>query len=188
MDNQEAQNPQVEKVLTEYHTVVDAYIATIQRGWSKFVVEYTVLNVLNKNYENKDVLDLACGDGIYSRKFADVGAKSVTGVDVTIEMIEKAKCYSARYQNVEYLIEDCLQLDLKKQFDVVSAIFLLNYSKTKDELRGFAKTIKKHLKPDGIFIAFNDNPDSTNTPEDHKKFGWQKLTLSEGEAKDGDEV
>jgi SAM-dependent methyltransferase len=58
-----------------------------------------------------DVLDLACGQGIAARALARGGAATVTGVDVTAEMIEAARRYeSAEPLGIRYLIDDAQAL------------------------------------------------------------------------------
>lgn len=37
----------------------------------------------SSNIEGKKVLDLACGDGYYSRYAKDIGANTVVGVDIS---------------------------------------------------------------------------------------------------------
>lgn len=46
------------------------------------------------------ILDLACGQGFFSREFAKAGAK-VIGVDVSKELIDFAKKYSSRSKNLK---------------------------------------------------------------------------------------
>jgi hypothetical protein len=44
------------------------------------------------------------------------------------------------------------------QFDVVMGVYLLNYARSDDELRGMARSIAARLAPGGRFVGINDNP------------------------------
>jgi 2-polyprenyl-3-methyl-5-hydroxy-6-metoxy-1,4-benzoquinol methylase len=55
----------------------------------------------------KDVLDVACGEGHYTRKLRQAGAARVVGVDVSARMIELARAQEgAEPLGVEYRVED----------------------------------------------------------------------------------
>ena len=43
---------------------------------------------------NKDVVDIGCGGGIYSRGFISLGARTVTGVDSSAQYLEEARLAS----------------------------------------------------------------------------------------------
>ena len=82
------------------------------------------------------VLDLACGDGFYTRQLKDRGAARVVGVDVSAEMIALAeKQESLESKGIEYLCADVATLPDLGAFDVVTAAFLLHYSGPKSPLQ-----------------------------------------------------
>ncbi|UCD14691.1 MAG: methyltransferase [Thermoplasmatales archaeon] len=64
--------------------------------------------------ENKTVIDLGCGTGIFSVGAAITGAKKVTGVDVDKNVITIAKEY-ARENNlgIEFTVKDVKDVDIK---------------------------------------------------------------------------
>lgn len=104
------------------------------------------------------VLDLACGDGFYTRKVKQAGALEVTGVDLSAEMIKLAEAEErARPLGCKYLHCDVAALELSAQFDLVVAMYLLNYAKTKEELLRFVEVAYTMLRPGGRFVGFNDN-------------------------------
>jgi len=72
----------------------------------KRLIEPSQLRLLNLR-GGEAILDLACGNGQFSREMADLGAK-VVAVDVSPRMIENAKSRSAGYENrIEYQVVDC---------------------------------------------------------------------------------
>src|SRR5947207_2325510 len=81
-----------------------------------------------------DVLDLACGTGIYSRLLFQNGARRVTGVDRSSAMIEQARALTDPGLPVKYLLGDVAALPRLGEFDVVNASFLLNYAEDRQQL------------------------------------------------------
>jgi ubiquinone/menaquinone biosynthesis C-methylase UbiE len=107
----------------------------------------------------KSILDLACGEGFYTRKFKDQGAAKVVGVDISQKMIELAREEETRkFQNIEYILGDVLELGEIGSFDLVVASYLLNYARSSEELLKMCKSIFANLKPGGRFVTINSNP------------------------------
>lgn len=175
------------KTKNEYNILGEAYVKSKSFPWRKVIEEYTIFNILNKNWKGLDILDIACGSGHYSMKYASEGAHYVQGVDISDKMIEIAKQGSVNTKNVEFLCADAANLNTDKKFDVVSAIYLISYAKNRDEIANFAKIIKKNLKSDGVFIGFNDHPDNPITQENFKKYSITKAPINgQGALKEGD--
>ena len=125
----------------------------------------------------KSLLDLACGDGFYTRKFRRAGADPVVGVDLSPEQIGKAQAIEEEEQlGVAYLAEDVASLDLNQRFDVVTAIHLLHYLENEGELAAVLRKIHDTLVDGGRFVTMIANPDfdlNRHDPEDSKaKFAY----------------
>ncbi|MEN8214813.1 MAG: methyltransferase domain-containing protein [Pseudomonadota bacterium] len=130
---------------------------------------YTHLNLIG-DVTDKSILDLACGDGLYTRMFKQ-SAKYVVGVDISEKMIELARQQEAREPlGIEYLVRDVLELGEIGHFDLVVAAYLLNYSQTKEQLLKMCQNIYVNLKTGGRFLTINGNLDMP--PEIYPK--WQK--------------
>lgn len=111
-----------------------------------------ITEIINKNLNKTklDILDLGCGTGIHSKLLSDMG-HNVVGVDISEGMIEIAKKNSSK--NEEYFIHDIVDFRLKKKFDVVLSLFhVFSYQVNNENISGFFKTIKCHLKDNGIAI------------------------------------
>jgi toxoflavin synthase len=107
----------------------------------------------------KSVLDLACGEGFYTRFIKRRGAARVVGVDISQGMIELARREEETNRlGIEYRIQDAKQLVLNETFDVVVAGHLLNYAQTYSELLEMCSAITRHLKPGCRFVTVNNNP------------------------------
>jgi len=99
-----------------------------------------------------NVLDLACGQGFFSRAFAKLGAK-VTGVDISSELIEIAK--KQDMQNLNYAVSSADNLPFLKDcsFEKISIILALQNI---DNLSGVIKECNRLLKPKGkLYIVLN---------------------------------
>lgn len=131
--------------------------------------------------KGRSVLDLACGNGNYTRYLKKQGA-SVVGVDLSEEMIKLAREEEKKNPlGIEYLVHDVKKLPKLGEFDMITAVFLLHYAKTKKELNKMCKNIHKNLASGGLFVTLNANPDY---PYQFKKelgnFVTTKYPLEEG--------
>ena len=126
---------------------------------------------------SRALLDLACGDGFYTRKFRRASADPVVGVDLSPEQIRKARAIEQQDPlGIEYLAEDVVSLHLDQRFDVVSAIHLLHYLESEVEIRAVLDKVHAALAEDGRFVTMIANPDfelDAHDPEDSRtKFGY----------------
>ena len=171
---------------------MNAYYDKIARQYQKsktlpfrqYVEWYSYSNLLG-DVTGKSVLDLACGDGFYSRRIKDKGAGRVVGVDISSKMIDLARQKNTEASlQVEYLVGDVLNKEKYGSFDLVVASYLLNYAQTKEQLLDMCRTIAINLKPGGRFVSINNNPDQPPSSFTAcKKYGFIK-TIS-GPLKDG---
>ena len=159
---------------TDYNQISIEYQLSKLQPWRKHVEAYTFFTLLG-DVSNRSVLDLACGDGFYTRQLKLRGAAKVVGVDVSEKMIELAeKAEEKNPLGIDYIVQDVIGLRLGQTFDLISAAYLLNYAKTFEELIAFAKSISRHLKPGGRFITINSNPDFRAPAEVLRKYGFTR--------------
>nr|VFK36123.1 MAG: Ubiquinone/menaquinone biosynthesis C-methylase UbiE [Candidatus Kentron sp. MB]VFK77665.1 MAG: Ubiquinone/menaquinone biosynthesis C-methylase UbiE [Candidatus Kentron sp. MB] len=158
-----------------YDSIAKQYKNTFELPFRKHIEEYTYFQVLG-DLSGKSILDLACGEGRYTRKFKQKGAAHVVGVDISGKMIELARQKETKkLLGIEYIIRDVLDLGKIGNFDLVVASFLLNYSRTKKELLEMCQNIYSNLKPGGRFITINNNPElSPSSYSKLKKYGYTK--------------
>ena len=170
----------------EYDKFARQYRASKRLPFREHIEWYTY-NKLLGNISQKSVLDLACGEGFYSRRIKKKDAKRVVGVDISEEMIKLARRQEKNQPlGIEYFIGDVMQLGKTGSFDLVVASYLLNYARTKEQLLKMCQTISANLKPGGRFICINNNPNQP--PESFpicEKYGFTKSIagpLKEGAA------
>jgi len=143
---------------TDYNKIAGEYQRAKHQPWRLHVEYYTFFELIG-DLRGKAVLDLACGEGFYTRLAKQHGAARAVGVDLSEKMIDLA--WNEERSNplgIEYLVQDEKQLDLGAEFDVVIAAYLLNYASTREELLEMCQGIARHLKPGCRFISVNDNP------------------------------
>lgn len=159
---------------TDYNQISIEYQLSKLQPWRKHVEAYTFFTLLG-DVSNRSVLDLACGDGFYTRQLKLRGATKVVGVDVSEKMVELAeKAEEKNPLGIDYIVQDVIGLRLGQTFDLISAAYLLNYAKTFEELVAFAKAISRHLKPGGRFVTINSNPDFRVPAEVLRKYGFTR--------------
>ncbi|KGF73554.1 methyltransferase type 11 [Neosynechococcus sphagnicola sy1] len=121
------------------------------------VEAYTYLNLIGEVTDQR-ILDLACGEGTYSRLLKQRGAARVVGVDISAQMIALAQQAEATQPlGIEYIVCDVQALGQIGDFDQVVASYLLNHAPTREQLLGMCQTIFANLKPGGRFVSINNH-------------------------------
>jgi 2-polyprenyl-3-methyl-5-hydroxy-6-metoxy-1,4-benzoquinol methylase len=130
------------------------------------------------NICNKALLDLACGDGFYTRRFrSECGANPVLGIDLSPKQIERAQVIEERAPlGIEYAVGDVTELDMEGCFDIVTAIHLIHYLAGEAEIESLLKGVFARLIVGGIFVTMMANPEfdlAKHDPSDSKsKYGY----------------
>ena len=123
----------------------------------KHVEEYSFFQIAG-DVSGLRVLDMACGEGSYTRKLKEARAGEILGVDISSEMIHQAKAIERKNPiGCMYMIHDVATLPYLGPFDVAVAMYLLNYARSKKELLALCKSAYQQLEDGGRFIGFNDN-------------------------------
>jgi 2-polyprenyl-3-methyl-5-hydroxy-6-metoxy-1,4-benzoquinol methylase len=82
-------------------------------------VEWYSYNKLLGDISQKSVLDLACGEGYYTRRIKQIGADRVVGVDISAKMIRLAKQQEQNHPlEIDYLLGDVMTIGSIGQFEV----------------------------------------------------------------------
>jgi toxoflavin synthase len=143
-----------------------ARTATLKRAES-----YTVLHMVGP-LEDRRVLDLACGFGFYTRLLKQRGAAEVLGVDISPEMVRLGRAQEqAEPLGVTYQVGDAAALPRLGAFDLVTAIYLLNYATSKEQMRAMCRSAYDNLVEGGRFVAYTVNPAYTLSKPNGAKYG-----------------
>jgi SAM-dependent methyltransferase len=167
-------------VTTDYDGIAAEYKRSKQQPWRFYIERYTLLGLIG-DLHGLSVLDLACGEGYYTRELRHRGADRVVGVDLSEGMIQLARNEEARKPlRIEYRLGDARALDGSETFDLVVAAYLLNYASTKEELQRMCAAIARALKPGHRFVSVNNNPEQPiESFAVSRKYGFVKSTPGE---------
>lgn len=164
---------------TNYDPIAEQYQRSKQQPWRTYVECFTLMNLMGDPSE-MSVLDVACGEGFYTRMIRQRGAARVSGIDLSQGMIELARRQEEQHRlGIEYIVGDARELGTSGTFDLAAAAYLLNYARTRDELQAMCDGIARSLKPGGRFVTVNSNPAlSFPVAPSYRKYGFE-TTVSE---------
>lgn len=159
---------------TNYDLISEQYQRAKLQPWRANIECFTFLGVVG-DLDGMKVVDLACGEGFYSRILRAHGAASVTGVDLSEGMIALARAQEAKEpMGIDYLVGDGRKLQLEAEHDLVVAAYLLNYATNAEELAAMLHGVARCLKPGGRFVTVNSNP-ALHFPSapSYRKYGFE---------------
>ncbi len=118
--------------------------------------------------EKSKVLDLACGQGVFCRFLSKKGF-SVHGVDVSGELIERARSRSDRL--IQYTLADVSGDDFlnEQSFDAVVCLLALQNI---EKLESVFLNVSRRLNPGGKFVAVVTHPCFRIPRQTH--WGWDE--------------
>jgi len=95
---------------TNYDPIAEQYKRSKQQPWRAFVECFTLMYLIG-DLREMAVLDVACGEGFYTRMIRERGAARVTGVDLSQGMIDLARSQEARHEiGIDYVVGDAREL------------------------------------------------------------------------------
>ena len=165
---------------TDYNPIVEQYQRSKQQPWRVCIESFTLMELVG-DPTGLTVLDLACGEGFYSRLLRHRGAARVTGLDLSAGMIAQAEAQEARQPlGVRYAVADARELSGDNPVDLAVAAYLLNYARTPVELQAMCDGIARSLKPGGRFVTVNTNPAfAFPSAPCYRKYGFQTEAVGE---------
>ena len=119
------------------------------------LIEIPQLFDLIGDVKDKEILDLGCGAGGHDRKLIELGAKHVTGIDISKNMLELANKNNNSNQ-INYILMSMEDIDkLDKKYDLVVSSLAIHYIEDYDNL---CKKVYNLLKDGGEFIFSHGHP------------------------------
>ena len=96
-----------------------------------------------------DVLDIACGTGVVTKKISSVVGKSgsVIGVDTSLSAIRIAKKENPTRKNLDFILSDAENFTLNKKFDAITCQYALFFF---PDSKKALYNAKKLLKNNGV--------------------------------------
>ena len=145
---------------TQFDPIANAYKNVKETLTRRFIVEPTFLRLLD-SVTGQKVLDLACGEGHYTRLIKEKGASKVYGIDISQNQIKIAEeIEKENPQGINYFVGDVANFYFSKieKVDLITAVFLLHYADSKEGLFKICKNIHAALNNKGKLIIINGNP------------------------------
>ena len=132
-----------------------------------FVTAPNLLRVLG-NVEDKDVLELGCGNGYWLRLLARAGAKT-TGIDLAENQIAAARSWDdPMTSTIDYRIGDVSKdMGLQGKFDITFFEHVLLEIPSKDELYIAVQNAANTLKEGGVLFISDIHPFAPSSRPDN---------------------
>lgn len=147
----------ISKQLLDVHLSEHTDLASRKPETINKTIDWILSNFADKKL---NILDLGCGPGLYSEKFAARG-HDVTGVDFSANSIEYAKSAAKRNNlKIDYVCQDYTKLDLmENSYDLVMLIYTDFGPLMPEDRHKLLVSVTKVLKPGGLFVFdfLNDN-------------------------------
>ena len=137
---------------TLYGPIASKYADFIKKAKTEWTLGYPAVFRFIEPFNDARILDLGCGTGEVTAVMAEKGAH-VTGIDISREMIAKAKQQYGHLATFAVTSAD----KLRQKFDACTCNFVLCTIADRKRIRDLLTQAYKALKPGGLFVAINDN-------------------------------
>ena len=130
-----------------------------------------------RELEGKQVLDVGCGVGRWSRWMAAQGAR-VTGVDLSPTMVAEASCRAAQEglsERCRFLVQDLADLHTAAQYEVILGVTVLQHILETARLEHALRRLVRHLAPEGRMVLIEAAPNHRNSSCDTAIFRARTL-------------
>jgi ubiquinone/menaquinone biosynthesis C-methylase UbiE len=174
-------------MVTDYNEnrIAEQYQQAKAQSWRAHAETHSFMNLIG-DVDGKRVLDVACGEGHFTRLLRKARAAEVVGIDISERMIELACEQETRQPlGIEYRVEDARAVAEHADFDLVVGAWLLVYAQTRAELVQMCRGLASRLRSGGRLVTVVGNPAvyGLDPLPDYRKYGFQ-LALS-GRAVEG---
>lgn len=124
----------------------------------KKVFSYQIKNLGISSFEKLKILDIGSGTGFYLDLWKSLGAKTITGSDLTKFAVEQLKESYPRFSIVQFDIGASFKSQgfFKRKFDIITAFDILFHIIDNNKFRNAIFNISSLLDLGGYFI-FSDN-------------------------------
>ena len=96
--------------MTNYDVIAEEYKQSKTLPWRTYVEKFTLMHIVGF-IAGQNVVDLACGEGYYTRRLQQCGVAAVSGVDLSEGMIQLAVAEErSRPRGIEYRVKDISDL------------------------------------------------------------------------------
>lgn len=177
-----------EEAIRGWNDAAEEFAARFEKHeefFHKYMINPAILDLLG-DYTGKTVLDVACGEGHFSRKLAEMtkGNIQITGIDASETLIDIAKRRNEEYADcITFQVGDASRMDQvpSKAFDIAICNMALMFIKRYEDA---VQEIARALKPRGVFVFSLLHPcfltpgsdwiiDDSHGNERGRRIGWK---------------
>jgi ubiquinone/menaquinone biosynthesis C-methylase UbiE len=177
-----------EEAIRDWNDAAEEFAARFEKHeefFHKYMINPTILDLLG-DFSGKTILDVACGEGHFSRKLAEMakGNIQVTGIDASETLVDIAKRRNKDYAGcITFQVGDASRMDLvpPKAFDIAICNMALMFIKRYEDA---VQEVARVLKPQGIFVFSLLHPcfltpgsdwiiDDSHGKGQEKRIGWK---------------
>lgn len=109
--------------------------------------------------QGKRILDVGCGDGLFTRMLADKGGQ-VVGYDMAPELIDEAKNHTHEENiSLRFIVATPETFKSNEEFDFAISVMVLSYATSLDNLKSFFISTHNALRAGGSFSSVIFNPE-----------------------------
>ncbi len=142
---------------TDFNTIAQRYGESITD--TKEHITLPLFKKIIGDVNGRRVADFGCGDGFFTRIIATKKPSSIIGIDIASKLLEKAiRKEQQEQRGILYQCQDIRSLEKKESFDLITAVYLLNFAKTKEDLLLMIQSIYDNLSQNGKFSAIIPHP------------------------------
>lgn len=150
------------EVKTAFNNAADNYDTNRKEIIPHMNVYYQTAVELTKNFDNPSIMDLGAGTGILTELLHQLHPQSkITLVDISANMLDKAKNKFNDIDNFTYIEDNYLTMDFKNNYDIIISSLSIHHLNDKEKYTLYKK-IYQHLNNQGVFI----NADEVMAPTD----------------------
>jgi demethylmenaquinone methyltransferase/2-methoxy-6-polyprenyl-1,4-benzoquinol methylase len=157
MGDNHAEDVLLREQIAYYRARAEEYDASLREGLT--VGERAELegaaDAIRRLAQGKDVLEIACGTGLFTQAAAAVSA-SLTALDAAPEMLALNRERLAG-RGVYYVLADIFEWKPTESFEVVFFAFWLSHVPPA-RLAGFLATVRRALRPGGQVLILDEHP------------------------------
>ncbi|MGH1288212.1 class I SAM-dependent methyltransferase [Bacillus toyonensis] len=100
--------------------------------------------------QNKQIIDIGCGGGIYTKELALMGAQNVVGLDFSTEILQAAKENCSDFPNISFIHGDAHSIPYPNEtFDIVISRAVIHHLQ---DIPTFLREASRILKKNGLLI------------------------------------
>jgi 2-polyprenyl-3-methyl-5-hydroxy-6-metoxy-1,4-benzoquinol methylase len=153
--------------------IAEQYQEAKKQAWRDRVETYSFMNRIG-DITGKKVLDVACGEGHFTRLLRRAGAARVVGLDISERMIALAREQEAREPlGIDYVVADARSIVDQEDYDIVVSAWLLVYAQDRAQLASMCQGLACRVRPGGRFVTVTTNPGVYSFRPDYRKYGFE---------------